>query len=62
MDIAALSMAMTNQQTRSSAGMATMNNVKDVMEQQGAQLVEMLEQSAQTAPHPSLGKAVDLKG
>ncbi|QKY71723.1 putative motility protein [Lentibacillus sp. CBA3610] len=62
MDVAAMSVAMSNQQVRSEAQMAVMDNVKHVAEQQGAQLVEMLNQSqGPSAPHPSLGNAVDMK-
>lgn len=61
MDIASLSMAMANQQVRSDASLAIMNNVKRVAEQQGGQLVEMLQQSAPTPSHPSLGNRIDVK-
>ncbi|MEC5424499.1 putative motility protein [Virgibacillus sp. C22-A2] len=62
MDIAALSIGMANQRVRSEAGLAIMGNVMNVMEQQGLQLMEMLQQPISPAPHPSLGKQVDLKG
>lgn len=61
MDVAALSIAMANQQTRTDAGLAMMNRTKQVMEQQGLQLVEMLEQSGAKPPHPSLGSNLDIK-
>lgn len=61
MDIAALSIAMANQQTQMNASFALMNHTKEVMKQQGDQLVEMLEQSSVKPPHPSLGRKVDIK-
>lgn len=62
MDIAALSMAMANQHVRSNAGIAVMDNSMKMMEQQGQGLVQMLQQESPVAPHPSLGKQIDLKG
>lgn len=57
-----MSVAMSNQQVRSDAGLAVMNNAKQVAEQQGQQLIEMLNQSqGASAPHPSLGNAIDMK-
>ncbi|PAV31329.1 putative motility protein [Virgibacillus profundi] len=61
MDIAALSIAMANQQVRNNAGIAVMNNAKEMMEQQGSQLIKMLEQPAQSAPHPTAGSRIDIK-
>ncbi|MUV37358.1 hypothetical protein JNUCC1_01164 [Lentibacillus sp. JNUCC-1] len=60
MDIAALSVVMANQQTKADASMMVLNRTKNVMEEQGAQLVQMLEASAPQAPHPNLGSQVDL--
>jgi hypothetical protein len=61
MDIAAMSVIMAHQQIRTDASVAIMNNVKDLVQQQGRQLIEMLEQSGSPAPHPSLGKTIDIK-
>lgn len=61
MDIAALSVVMANQQLRSQASLAVMNNAKEVMEQEGAQLIEMLNQSNPPAAHPSKGMQIDVK-
>ncbi|WP_339213205.1 YjfB family protein [Ornithinibacillus sp. FSL M8-0202] len=61
MDIAAMSVVMANSQVRSDASLAMIANVKDLMQQQGAQLTEMLSQSLQQAPHPTLGKSVDIR-
>lgn len=56
-----MSVVMANSQVRASAGLAIMSNVKNLMEQQGNQLAEMLNQSVPQAPNPSLGKSVDIK-
>ncbi|MFD2044457.1 YjfB family protein [Ornithinibacillus salinisoli] len=61
MDIAAMSVAMNQAQVRSDASLAVMDNVMNVMEQQGTQLTEMLQQTVSGAPHPSLGNQVDLQ-
>lgn len=62
MDIAALSVVMSNHQVRTDASLAVMNQIKDVMTNQGEQLTEMLQQSTTPVPHPTLGQQVDLKG
>ncbi|OZU88413.1 putative motility protein [Virgibacillus indicus] len=61
MDIAALSVVMANHQVRSNAGLAVMKNAKDMMEQQGAQTIEMLKQPQQPVPHPTIGNQIDVK-
>ncbi|WP_404455781.1 YjfB family protein [Virgibacillus necropolis] len=61
MDIAALSVAMANQHVRASASQAIMNKSMGVMEQQSQQLLDMLKTSGAQAPHPSLGKVVDIQ-
>ncbi|WP_010099231.1 YjfB family protein [Ornithinibacillus scapharcae] len=61
MDIAAMSVVMSNSKVRSDASLAIMANVKNLMQQQGNQLTEMLSQSVANAPHPTLGKSVDIK-
>lgn len=60
MDIAAMSVVMANHQVRADASLAVMNNAKDVLEQQGQQLIEMLQQSGSPVPHPSLGNIIDI--
>jgi len=60
MDIAAMSVVMANHQVRADASLAVMNNVKDMLEQQGLQLVEMLQQTSSHAQHPSLGNVIDI--
>ncbi|MBU5465296.1 YjfB family protein [Virgibacillus sp. MSJ-26] len=59
MDIAALSIAKAQTQVKADASMKVMSNVKDLLNQQGDQLLEMLETSS-PAPHPSLGNKIDL--
>lgn len=61
MDIAALSVVMANHQVRTDASLAVMNQVKGLIEGQGEQLVEMLNSSKTSAPHPTLGSNIDLK-
>ncbi|HLS09903.1 YjfB family protein [Lentibacillus sp.] len=62
MDVAAASVVMANQQVRADASLAVMKNAKNTAEQQGQQLIEMLNQSqVPSASHPTLGKAVDIK-
>lgn len=59
MDIAAMSVVMANHQVRGDASLAVMNNVKDVVEQQGQQLIEMLQQTS-SPRHPALGNIIDI--
>lgn len=61
MDIAALSIGMANQQVRKEAGVAIMDKSMIMMEQQSLQLMDMLQQPAPQASHPSLGGQVDMK-
>ncbi|WP_047983751.1 YjfB family protein [Ornithinibacillus californiensis] len=61
MDIAAMSVVMANSKVRSGASLAMVANIKDLMQQQGNQLTEMLSQNISNAPHPTLGKSVDIK-
>ncbi|RYG71629.1 putative motility protein [Lentibacillus lipolyticus] len=60
MDVAAASVVMANQQVRADASMAVMDKAKNTMEEQGKQLVTMLEQSHVPSPsHPTLGNMID---
>jgi len=59
MDIAALSVVMSQQQVKTDASIAIMKQAKDVMQNEGEQLIEMIEESA--VPHPNLGHQVDVK-
>ncbi|WP_188456641.1 YjfB family protein [Virgibacillus oceani] len=61
MDVAAMSVVMANTQVRADASLAVMSKVKGLMEQQGQQLMELLQQSGPRAPHPTLGNVVDLE-
>ena len=59
MDIAGLSVVKANHDLRLEASLAVLNQTKQLSEQLGDQFIEMLQQS--TAPHPTLGKSIDLK-
>lgn len=58
MDIAALSMAMSQVSVAQSASLQVMSMSKDMAEQQGQQLKEMLK--SVPAPHPNLGGSLDI--
>lgn len=59
MDIAAMSIILNHNQLRMDASLAVMNQTKQLVQQQGEQLVEMLEQSTAQAPHPTHGGLFD---
>ncbi|MGY0691264.1 YjfB family protein [Virgibacillus sp. FSP13] len=61
MDVAAMSVVMANSQLRSDASLAIMDKSMGVMEQQGQQMMEMLQKSAVPVTHPTLGNAIDVK-
>ncbi|KAA8751547.1 MULTISPECIES: YjfB family protein [Paenibacillus] len=58
MDIAALSMAMSQASVVQSASLQVMSITKDMAQQQGQQMTEMLK--SVPAPHPNLGGNLDL--
>ncbi|MGO4731427.1 YjfB family protein [Paenibacillus sp. 2KB_22] len=58
MDIAALSMAMSQASVMQSASLQVMSITKDMAQQQGQQMTEMLK--SVPAPHPNLGGSLDL--
>ncbi|MBD8836584.1 MULTISPECIES: YjfB family protein [unclassified Paenibacillus] len=58
MDIAALSMAMSQASVVQSASLQVMSITKDMAQQQGQQMTEMLK--SVPAPHPNLGGSLDL--
>lgn len=58
MDIAALSVALSQMNIRQEATVSVMKKSMDQAESNGASVVKMLEQSVQ----PHIGKSVDLKG
>lgn len=60
MDVAAMSVMLHNQQLQADAGLKVMSKAKNLMEQQGEQLVEMLQTSEATTPHPTSGKSIDV--
>lgn len=58
-DIAALSVIMSTNQIAQSTSIAVMDNIKDVAEQQGSQLLEMMQE---TIPeHPTMGNQIDIR-
>ncbi|MFT4417183.1 YjfB family protein [Fredinandcohnia humi] len=57
MDIAALSIGMNQASLAQNVGIALSKKVMETAEQNNNQLLKMLE-----APHPHLGKSIDLKG
>ncbi|MEG0259126.1 MAG: YjfB family protein [Lysinibacillus sp.] len=56
MDIAALSMAMSQTSLMQNVSLAVTKQAMDLQEQQTAQLVEMLD-----APHPTAGHSIDIQ-
>ncbi|MCP3027603.1 YjfB family protein [Halobacillus sp. A5] len=59
MDVAKTSMAMSQANVKQQSTLAVMNQAKSHAEQQGSQMVEMLSDSA---PHPTKGSQIDVKG
>ncbi|WP_083255977.1 YjfB family protein [Domibacillus iocasae] len=57
MDIAALSMGMSNASLSQSVSIALTKKTMDMAQQNANQMVQMLQ-----APHPTLGKSIDVKG
>lgn len=58
MDIAALSMALSQMNVRQEASVLVTKKAKDQVETNGASVVKMLEQSVQ----PHIGGSIDIKG
>ncbi|RLL42934.1 putative motility protein [Oceanobacillus piezotolerans] len=61
MDIAALSIGMSQSQVKSDVGLALMNKIMNVSENQSLRLTEMLGETSRMPAHPSLGNKVDIK-
>lgn len=57
MDIAALSMALATSQVQTEVSVALASKAQDVIEQDGANLVKLMEQSV----NPDIGGNVDIK-
>ncbi|WP_082087831.1 YjfB family protein [Domibacillus indicus] len=57
MDIAALSVGMTQASLSQSVSIALTKKTMDMAQQNANQMVQMLQ-----APHPTLGKSIDVKG
>ncbi|KAA8786038.1 hypothetical protein ABIE27_001781 [Paenibacillus sp. 4624] len=60
MDIAAMSMAMSQASMAQAASLKVMSMTKDMAEQQGQQMNELLKSTP--APHPNLGRSLDISG
>lgn len=58
MDIAGLSIALSQANVQQQVSFGLINKVMDNSEQQGSDLLKMLDQSM----HPHLGQSIDLKG
>lgn len=59
MDIAALSVGLSQMNLQQQAGVSVANLAMNQSKQQGSGLVNMINQS--TPPHPTLGHQIDLK-
>ena len=61
MDIAALSMAMSQEKVMNEVGTAMLKNALDVQEDVGAEVFEMIDSAAmERSINPSIGNAVDI--
>lgn len=61
MDIAALSMAMSQEKVMNEVGTAMLKNALDVQEDVGSEVVEMIDSAAmERSINPSIGNAVDI--
>lgn len=61
MDINVVSSIMASHHLRSEVSIAVMDKTKNVMEQQGEQLLDMLQQTDSKEPHPTHGNTVDIQ-
>ena len=62
MDIASLSLNMSQAALKNNASIALAKKVMNVSQQQGSDLLQMLNQPVIATPHPTLGHHIDLKG
>lgn len=60
MDVAALSTAMSQVNLGQQVGIAMTKMVMDTAETNAATLTEMIQTSTVQAPHPTLGKTIDI--
>jgi len=60
MDVAGLSIMLKQSQVQQQASLSVMKKAMNMGEQNAAQLLEMMG-SSQEAPHPHLGKSIDLQ-
>lgn len=61
MNVAALSIEMVQNNVKNDASVAVMRNIKNIMNEQGEQLVDMLAEATSAAPHPTLGQTIDTR-
>ena len=62
MDIAAMSMALSQSQVKQQASLSVMKQAMSIAETNTAGLLQMLNVSNENTPHPYLGTNIDLKG
>jgi len=56
-----MSTVMSQANVRLEASIAVMDQIKNVAEMQGEQLIEMMQQAnKQSVPHPTLGQSIDI--
>lgn len=61
MDIAALSMAMSQEKIMSDVGTAMLSNALDLQEEVGSEVVEMIDSAAmERSVNPSVGQVMDI--
>ncbi|MCM2675788.1 YjfB family protein [Alkalicoccobacillus plakortidis] len=60
MDIALLSMAMSQVNTGQQVSLSVMKQAKETAEVQGEAVVKLLDSANQTAGHPHLGRNIDI--
>ena len=62
MDIAGLSMALSQTKLQNDVGVAMLKNSMDLMKQQGAEVAQMVAEAPAPAPAvPDLGASIDVK-
>ena len=60
MDIAALSMAMSQNKIMSDVGTAVLSKAIDTVEQMGASIVNMIDRSMELSVNPNIGSNIDI--
>ncbi|SEA68407.1 Putative motility protein [Thalassobacillus cyri] len=62
MDVATVSVLMSQHYVKQNASLAVMDKSMDQAKEQGSQMIEMLKTNMPEAQHPKLGGRIDLKG